>query len=173
MSWPVAVALGIGACGGSLTALLFGLSLITSESMSPTLKPKQHVLTVRASPLFSMWPSLLTPTLLRGDLVVLQGPQADRLLLKRIVALSGDRVHIKEGLLFLNGLPVYEPYAHHGSPRLREMDEWPTGPVGSEIAVPTRMVFVLGDNRSESTDSRLWGAVPVSDVVAKVVLRLP
>jgi signal peptidase I len=116
---------------------------------------------------------MLAFTLQRGDLVILQGPQGDKQLLKRIVALVGDRVRIKEGLLFVNGSPVDEPYAHHDIARMRELDDWPTGANAQEVTVPNNMAFVLGDNRSASIDSRLWGPVALSDVTAKVIAKLP
>jgi signal peptidase I len=109
----------------------------------------------------------------RGDIVVLHGLSGDRLVVKRIVAVAGDRVHIAAGLVFLNGSPLHEPYAHHANSRLRELDEWPMRPGPAEVIIPARMLFVMGDNRSESSDSRLWGPVPVANVVGKVLLRLP
>ena len=171
--YKCAIAIALVTCGGSGVALLFSIAMVTSGSMSPTLKPKQHVLVVRISPLRSLCPVMFVPCFHRGDLVILQGPHGKTHVVKRIVALSGDRVHIKEGLLFLNGSAAYESYAYHKSVYLRERDEWPQGASEREITIPTNMLFVMGDNRSESTDSRIWGPVPISDVIGKVILRLP
>lgn len=156
-----------------VAGLAFRVTTVVSTSMSPTLRPNQRVVLLRMQPPLPLWRQTLARTLQRGDLVVLRGRRNETQLVKRLVALGGDRVSISEGLLFLNEAAVQEPYARHGSARLREADAWPTGGDRRPVTIPTDLIFVLGDNRSESSDSRLWGPVPISDVVAKVVLALP
>ncbi len=73
----------------------------------------------------------------------------------------------------MNDSAVTEPYAHYGGARLRETDQWPASIEGRTVTIPPSMAFVLGDNRSEAADSRLWGPVELSDVMAKVLLILP
>lgn len=161
---------------GAATASLLGTPRVVSISMIPTLNPGQHVLVLRIPFLRSHLHSVLVPKLRRGDIVVLEGPEGTKQLIKRIVALGGDRIHIKEGLLFLNGSAFYEPYAYHEGAYSTNLDDWPatlTGPSERDITVPVGMLFVMGDNRPQSLDSRLWGPVPLSDVTAKVLFKLP
>jgi signal peptidase I len=97
----------------------------------------------------------------RGDLVVFDR-SPDRLL-KRVVAIPGDEVGIEDGVLVVNGRPVEEPAVDR-----RQVDGSYFGPA----QVPAGTVFVLGDNRANSVDSRTIGPVPVTDLVGRIVLRL-
>lgn len=92
----------------------------------------------------------------RGDIVVFGVPQSDELLIKRVVGLPGEKVEIHDGMVYINGEPLQEPY----------LDQETRGRFGP-ITVPPLHVFVLGDNRSFSNDSRAFGAVPIADVVGR------
>ncbi len=128
---------------------------IPSESMEPTLRPGDHVLVEKLSYRFD------SPR--RGDLVVFKTPGGGTLSVKRIVGLAGDRVAIEDGVLTIDGQPQDEPYVD-----LRRMDSVYFGP----IVVPRGEVFVLGDNRSDSTDSRDYGAVPRPSLIGRVLATL-
>jgi signal peptidase I len=95
------------------------------------------------------------------EAVGIQTASADDLI-KRIVAIGGDTVEIKSGQLYINGAAVYEPY-------LLEQGGMPD--YGPEV-VPRGMVFVMGDNRAVSYDSRRFGPVPVEDLLGEAVLRI-
>jgi signal peptidase I len=98
------------------------------------------------------------------------------MMIKRIIAVAGDRIHIARGTVFLNGNPVAEPYVFHQTSYDPSSDSWPLSRTGSEtrdIVVPSHSVFVMGDNREQSADSRVWGAVPESDIVGYVLLAFP
>ena len=163
-------------CGAAFALLVF-LPTVKSTSMSPTLKPGEHVVVVRTCPLRPFCPAVLTPALRREDIVILQSPDGTTQLVKRIVAVGGDRVHVQNGLLFLNGKAVYEPYAYYSSAKQRDHDRWPDSISGEgpaeDVVIPPDMIFVLGDNRGEALDSRRWGPLPQSDAIGKVVLRFP
>jgi signal peptidase I len=73
--------------------------------------------------------------------------------IKRVIGLAGDQVSIRDGVVYLNGRKLREPYANG-----------PTDGAG-QYEVPSRHVFVLGDNRSQSCDSRVWGPLAVRRIV--------
>jgi signal peptidase I len=78
--------------------------------------------------------------------------------IKRVVALPGDHIRVDRGAVYLNGLRLDEPYVRY--PDTRSF---------AEIAVPPHTVYVLGDNRANSEDSRFFGPVPDSDVTGKAL----
>jgi len=96
----------------------------------------------------------------RGDIVVFHYPNApQRDLIKRVVGLPGDRLEIVRGQVWINGQPLDEPYVlEPGS------YSHPT-----TVIEPDR-VFVMGDNRNNSNDSRRWGSLPIRSIVGKPVL---
>ena len=125
---------------------------IATGSMAPTLVPGEHVLSWKLP--------LLTPDLSRGDVVAVDvghGP----LNVKRVVGLGGDRVAIRDGALFVNGRVVHETYADPD-----RIDSVYFGPV----KVPDGEIFVMGDDRRYSRDSRSYGPVPLDHVDARVSL---
>jgi signal peptidase I len=128
---------------------------IPSESMAPTLRPGDHVLVEKLSYRFG------SPR--RGDLVVFRSPDGGSLAVKRIVGLAGDRVAIEDGVLAIDGHLQREPYVDQKS-----VDSVYFGP----IVVPRGDVFVMGDNRADSHDSRDYGAVPRGALIGRVVTTL-
>lgn len=127
----------------------------------------------------------------RGDLAVFRfPPDPSRDLVKRIIGLPGERLHLHEGRVFVDGQPLREPYALYTPgqpevyrdefPNLREADpnvdlHWwlalrrSVGREG-EVTVPANAYFVLGDNRNNSEDSRYWGFVPRPMLVGEPLL---
>jgi signal peptidase I len=92
----------------------------------------------------------------QGEIVVfksIEGEQED--LIKRVVGVPGDTIILSNGMLLVNGVPKDEPYVNH---QLTDLSSF--GP----ITVPEGKVFVLGDNRANSRDSRFFGPLPVQDV---------
>ncbi len=191
-----------------LAVLVVGLFLLTfvlqtyripSGSMEPTLQIGDFVLVTktalpqnRGGSLWGRWERGILPdvSVHRGDLLVFHfPPDPSRELVKRVVALPGERVRLHEGRLFVNGHPLEEPYAlftrsqpdifRDEFPNLREVDPdvdprwWRAlrrlGATG-EVAVPPQEYFVLGDNRNNSEDSRYWGFVPQEMVVGRPLL---
>lgn len=125
---------------------------IASQSMQPTLRPGEHVLVEKVTRHTREWR--------RGDLAVFRRPGTGELAAKRIVAVGGDLVAIEDGVLVVDGQPVEEPYADSES-----IDSVYFGPV----RVPPGAVFVLGDNRRNSVDSRAFGPITVDELRGRVV----
>lgn len=111
----------------------------------------------------------------RADIVVLHAGGQGDLVIKRIVGLPGDSIRIVRGTVLVNGNPLEEPYVHHGPLYQRAADSWPVDINGAgqrDIVVPEGNLFVLGDNRGQSLDSRVWGPVAQKDVAGYLLLKL-
>jgi signal peptidase I len=96
----------------------------------------------------------------RGELVVFRDPQGT-LALKRVVGVAGDDVAIRDAVLEVDNRPVSEPYVDES-----RIDGTYFGPVH----VPAGTVFVMGDNRAPSIDSRIYGPIPFNRVLGRVLL---
>lgn len=97
----------------------------------------------------------------RGDVVVFPYPNdPDEDYIKRVIGLPGERIAIYAGKVYINGQALEEIYA--SEPIRLDM---------SERIVPPEHVYVIGDNRNASSDSREWGALPISDIIGKAVFR--
>lgn len=101
----------------------------------------------------------------RGDIIVFRYPKNPaEAFLKRVAAVGGDRLEIHDGIVYVNSRPVKEPYAVYHGPRNSPEEQM------SEIIVPKGKLFVMGDNRDNSSDSRDWGFVPVENVIGEPLL---
>ncbi len=121
---------------------------IHQVSMRPTLEEGDRILLNRLSYRFRAEA--------RGDIVVFHSPiNVDEDLVKRIVAIENDRVAVSGGKLYVNGVAQDEPY-------LLEQDFSGEMP---EIRVPAGHVFVMGDNRNNSGDSRLFGPISTESII--------
>ena len=137
----------------SVTGLLpLQIVRVNAGSMTPTLEQGDLVVVDRTD-----------SDVHRRDVVVAESPRDGSLLVKRAVAVGGDTVGIEDGVLVVNGASVCEPGV---DPAL--VDGMYFGPV----TVPDGAVFLLGDHRDGSIDSREFGAVPLSSVVGEVEGRL-
>lgn len=95
----------------------------------------------------------------RGDIVVFRFPlNPDRRFIKRIIGLPGDQVSIQSGMVLVNDAPLNEPYLAVAP---RYSGDWTVG--GDEV-------FVLGDNRNNSSDSQNWGPLPLENIIGKAFL---
>lgn len=127
---------------------------IPSGSMIPTLEPNDRVLVLK------FWDKFIG-TYDRGDIVVFQYPlDPDRDFVKRLIGLPGDTVEIKDGRVFINSREIAEPYV-----------VFPDNFNMPPRDVPDGHYFFLGDNRSNSQDSRFWGFVPRAMLRGPAVFR--
>jgi signal peptidase I len=108
----------------------------------------------------------------RGDVVVFHRPATwqvpDDVLVKRVVGLPGDRLSLRHGHLYINGLELAEPYVN---PQCPPMASLRAGAGAARLtAVPSSELFVMGDNRCDSSDSRMFGPVPEGDLIGRAVV---
>ena len=95
----------------------------------------------------------------RGDVVVVERPSGEVSLIKRVVALPGETIEVHDGHAFINGVLIDEPWVKIFG-----------GPDFAPTEIPAGHVFILGDNRSNSRDSRMIGPVPIEDVMGRAWL---
>lgn len=122
---------------------------VYGQSMEPNLHTEQRLVVEKLSYRFH------GPR--RGDIVVLRLPEhSSDLLIKRVIALPGEKVEIHDGQVYVDGKPLLEPY----------LKQTTLGNYAARI-VPPLHVFVLGDNRNASNDSRAFGPVPLRNIIGR------
>jgi signal peptidase I len=162
----------VAVIGGALVValiirtFLIGAFWIPSGSMLPTLEIEDRVLVNKLSYRFG------DPS--RGDIIVFDRPSAAtdatiKELIKRVIGLPGETIETRDGQVWINGAPLEEPW-------LRLED---TGCPGSETpsgipaqVVPEGTVWVMGDNRCDSTDSRVFGPIDQDTIVGRAFVRI-
>ena len=165
---------------------------IPSGSMEETLLIGDHVLVNReqfAPPTYWMGPLLPYREIRRGDIVVFLSPEEPGLfVVKRIIGIPGDRIHLRDGDVYRNGEKLDEPYAQHkvanydpyrdNFPAVLPSEmygitsqDWivslPSHIQGGDVVVPPNNYFAMGDNRDNSKDSRYWGFIPRQNVIGR------
>jgi len=129
---------------------------IEGQAMAPTLENEARVLVNKMA--------YLTTRPARGEVVMLRYPiNPDKLFVKRVVAIAGDRLRIQDGRVFINDVPRLDTEV---APDSRSHDDW-----GPQV-IPEGYCFVMGDRRNNSSDSRHWGMVPEKYVLGRVAYRL-
>lgn len=134
--------------------------MIPTSSMEPTIMPRDRVFGNR------FVYRLKHPQ--HGDIIAFEPPDILKesgrgkatSLLKRVVAVGGDTVAVRDGILYLNGIPLDEPYIK-AMPR----KDYPLR------RIPEGYLFMMGDNRNNSLDSRVWGLLPEENIQAKAFFR--
>jgi signal peptidase I len=101
-------------------------------------------------------------TIRRGDIIVFRYPRnPSEAFLKRVVAVAGDQVEIRDSVVYIDSRPLREPYAVHRGLRSAAREQM------APLTVPKNSLFVMGDNRDNSSDSREWGFVPADNVIGE------
>jgi signal peptidase I len=165
---------------------------IPSSSMENTLLIGDHVFVNReqfAPPTKWIEPLLPYRDIRRSDIVVFLSPEEQGLfVVKRIIGIPGDRIHLRDGVVYRNGQKLDEPYVLHTQGDYNPYrDNFPAVPPsemygvrnekwqrefrshldGDDIVVPPRSFFAMGDNRDVSYDSRYWGFIPRQNVIGR------
>jgi signal peptidase I len=127
--------------------------IVYSQSMEPNLHEEQQIIVEKASYFFQV------PE--RGDIVIVDAIGEDIPLIKRVIGLPEEVLEIKNNQVFINGQGLVEPY-------LADSTQRDFGPV----YIPANYVFVMGDNRNYSRDSRMIGPVPIKRITAKAWISI-
>ena len=119
-----------------------------------------------------------------GDILVFYSVETPDLhLVKRVIGLPGDRIHLRDGIVYRNGQPLSEPYVIHSTRGyIPYRDDFPAVPSseagdtvvpgwplrdGEDIVVPPQHYFMMGDNRDVSHDSRYFGCIPRENIIGR------
>jgi signal peptidase I len=184
---------GVLATGLFIITFVVQAFSIPTGSMENTLLVGDHVFVNRIP--FAPKTSLLQKLLLyseirRGDIVVFLSPQTPGLfVVKRVIGIPGDRIHLRDGVVYRNGERLDEPYVLHDRdypaddyrdnfPQVSPPDldpniysvwrtELPSHIQGGDVVVPPNAYFGMGDHRGVSLDSRFWGFIPRQNVIGQ------
>ena len=139
---------------------------VQQRSMMDTIQDSQFVLVDRLTPRFDPFH--------RGDIVVFTPPEATSELpqlkpfIKRVIGVAGDTVELRRGAVYVNGTALDEPYLFKVAGVAQPTDPQPTQ---TSWTIPDGDLFVMGDHRMESSDSRSFGPIKVSSVIGRAWLR--
>jgi len=156
LDWIIHIAIAV-LIGFLIVTFVAQRTLVHDVSMQPTLYEGDNLIVEKISPKIGR--------LNRGDIIVFYDINEDRQLIKRLIAVEGDQVEIKDGKVFVNGEELKEDYIKDGYT--------PQGvnPEYSNLVVPKGYVYVLGDNRKNSRDSRSIGPIEVERITGKAIFR--
>ncbi len=154
LEFPVILLVSFGLVFGFVRPVVAEPFRIPSGSMIPTLEIGDRVLATKLAYDLS--------DVERGDIVIFQSPADGKDLIKRAVGLPGDNMEIRGGKLYINGEVQDEPYLKPDT-----QISQPFGPV----TVPKGHIFAMGDNRGNSTDSRIYGPVPEGNLIGEAKVR--
>lgn len=139
---------------------IFQPNQVKGASMEPTFQSGDYIITSKITYKFKK--------IERGDIVVFNSPKnPDIEYIKRIIGLPGDKIEVRNNEVYVNDQILSENYI------ATKTNLWDSGYLkeGEPIFVPENFVFVMGDNRPRSSDSREFGPIPISSIVGTVIFR--
>ncbi|MGE6375733.1 signal peptidase I [Peribacillus muralis] len=143
--------------------LLFTPTTVLGASMSPTFQDQDKVVVSK------------TTEIQRSDVIVFHAPDVDgKDYIKRVIGLPGDSIDVKDDVLYINGKAVEEPYLNvnkEDNPFNKLTEDFSLPEKTGESKVPKDMLFVMGDNRLNSKDSRIFGFISYDSIVGEVKFR--
>ncbi len=139
---------------------------VQQNSMERTLEPGQYVLVDKLSPRWDTYG--------RGDVVVFNPPETwtsdPTPFIKRVIGLPGDTIEVKDdGIVYVNGVALDEPYTFKNDAGVNEPTE--VSPDQTRWVIPAGQLFVMGDHRQKSADSRVFGPIAIDNVIGRAFLR--
>jgi signal peptidase I len=147
---------------------------IPSGSMKPTLQIGDHILVTKF--IYGIKIPIIRKTLVsisdpkRGDIVVFIYPEdRSKDFVKRVIGTAGDTIEIRNKKIYLNGLPYNDNHGVYTDDMIIPGAAQPRDNFGP-VTVPPETIFVMGDNRDQSYDSRFWGFVNLRDVLGKAFI---
>jgi signal peptidase I len=168
LAWTLTALLAVG-CAWLVQAYVVKSYRIPSNSMANTLAPHQRVLVDRL--IYRFRPVQL------GDIIVFRcAALGNEVLIKRVVGLPGDLLALRDGQLYVNGVQASDSFVDKVDgvveptrPAHSSMGNDPSAPwsLAQPYRVPVGHYFVMGDNRTDSDDSRYWGTVPSSAIIGQ------
>lgn len=168
--WLLKKALVILICWFFVRTFIGEAALVPTSSMEGTILVGDHILMNKLmygpQVPFTSWRLPTFRDVARREIIAFYYPRDPQMIfLKRVAAVGGDRVEIRDDVLYVNDAPVHEPYARF------DRRPWRRHPENMRArVVPQGHLFVLGDNRDNSDDSRYWGTVPAENVIGEPLL---
>lgn len=156
MDWLIHIAVAV-VIGVLIVVFVGQRTIVFDVSMQPTLVAGDNLLVEKVGVKFN-W-------LKRGDIIVFKPPQEERNLVKRLVALEGDTVEIKDNKLFVNGKVFLTGLAKEPETFVGSKPEY------SKLTVPKGYFYALGDNRTQSFDCRELGPIKKSCIKGRAIFR--
>lgn len=155
LDWIIHIAVAV-LIGVLIVTFVGQRTLVHDISMQPTLVDGDNLVVEKISPKIG--------TLHRGDIIVFKVPEEGRQLIKRLIALPGDTVEIKDGKVYVNG-------EESKVVDLKVETDPGENPAYSKLTVPQGYVYALGDNRPFSNDSRELGPIQMSRITGRAIFR--
>ena len=141
-----------------ITSFFFRYSIVDGRSMMGTLQHNDKLLLSN----FMYEPE-------DGDVIVVQSDVLGKVIVKRVIATEGETVRITRDAIYVDGKKLIEPYVYIDAKNYKYTV--PAGKEYIEITIPENEIFVMGDHRNDSDDSRVIGTIPEDAIIGKVIYR--